>query len=64
MLVLTRKASQKIVIGEDISITIVRIDGNRVRIGIDAPQDVTIQREELLNGEQFQGNIEHELVTC
>lgn len=51
MLVLTRKASQKIHIGEDITITVVRIDGNKVRIGIEAPHGVPVMREELLQNE-------------
>ena len=50
MLVLTRKCSQRIVIGEDVTITVVKIDGNKVRIGIEAPRDVSIQREELRAG--------------
>ena len=48
MLVLSRKPSQSIKIGSDIRITIVRIDRNNVRIGIQAPDGVTIYREEIL----------------
>jgi carbon storage regulator len=48
MLVLSRKLSQEIVIGSDVSITIVKIDRNQVRIGIDAPGGVSVLREELL----------------
>lgn len=51
MLVLTRKASQKIHIGDNITVTVVRVDGNKVRIGIEAPHGVPIMREELLHGE-------------
>jgi carbon storage regulator len=47
MLVLTRKQSQQIVIGRDIRITIVKLDRNQVRLGIDAPPGMTILREEL-----------------
>lgn len=47
MLVLSRKTSEKIRIGDNIVITVVRIEGNKVRIGIEAPPDVQIQREEL-----------------
>ncbi len=49
MLVLSRKRSEQIRIGDDIVITIVRFDRNQVRMGIEAPPDVTIVREELLN---------------
>ncbi len=48
MLVLSRKRSEQIRIGENIVITIVRFDRNQVRIGIEAPPDVMIVREELL----------------
>lgn len=48
MLVLSRKTSQRIVIGEDIVLTILNIDGKRVRLGIEAPNNVPIQREEIL----------------
>ena len=47
MLVLTRKQSQQIVIGRDIRITIVKLDRNQVRLGIEAPPEMTILREEL-----------------
>jgi carbon storage regulator len=47
MLVLSRKVDQKIIVGEDIQVTIVRIEGNRVRIGITAPDDVAIRRAEI-----------------
>ena len=46
MLVLSRKMNEKIVIGETIVITVVRIDRNQVRLGIEAPNDVTIFRYE------------------
>ncbi|WP_165246490.1 carbon storage regulator CsrA [Paludisphaera soli] len=48
MLVLSRKAMQSVMIGSDIRITVVRVEGNQVRIGIEAPQDVRILRGELL----------------
>ena len=47
MLVLTRKADEQILIGDDIKITLVRVRGNSVRLGIDAPRDVRIVRAEL-----------------
>lgn len=47
MLVLSRKTSERILIGDDIAITIVRIGPNSVRIGIEAPRTMNIVREEL-----------------
>jgi carbon storage regulator len=50
MLVLSRKRSERIWVGDDIRITIVKLDRNQVRIGIEAPGDVAIVREEVLMG--------------
>ena len=47
MLVLSRKKSEKIMIGEDIVITIADILGEKVKIGIDAPKDIPVHREEV-----------------
>ena len=47
MLVLSRKAGERISIGDQICITIVRVQGQTVRIGIDAPANLTVVREEL-----------------
>ena len=49
MLVLSRKCSEVIRIGDTIRVTVVRIGPNTVRIGIEAPENVVIVREELLN---------------
>jgi carbon storage regulator len=48
MLVLTRKAEQKIRIGNDIVITVLKVQGDQVSIGIEAPKKLQIVREELL----------------
>lgn len=47
MLVLSRKTSERILIGDEIAITIVRIGPNSVRIGIEAPKTMNIVREEI-----------------
>ncbi len=47
MLVLSRKPGESVFIGKDISVVVVELKGNRVRIGIDAPEGVHIVREEI-----------------
>ena len=49
MLILQRKPGESLVIGEDISITVVSVDGGRVRLAISAPQDIPILRSELVD---------------
>lgn len=49
MLVLSRKLGEKIIIGNDIVVTIVEINRNKIRLGIEAPQSVPIYRSELLD---------------
>ena len=48
MLVLTRHPKESIFINEDIKVTVLSISGNAVRIGIDAPKEIKIYREEIL----------------
>lgn len=50
MLVLSRKLGEKIVIGENIVVTVVKIDRNQIRLGIEAPTDVPVYREEICPG--------------
>ena len=47
MLVLTRRANQSIMIGHDIVVTVLEVRGDQVRIGIRAPRDVDVHREEV-----------------
>ncbi len=47
MLVLTRKIGEKVMIGDDVSVTILGLFGNHVRLGVDAPKSVEIHREEI-----------------
>ena len=48
MLILQRKAGESLVIGEDITVRVISVDGTRVRLAIDAPEDITILRSELV----------------
>ena len=47
MLILTRRIGETVMIGEDIAITVLRVKGNQVRLGVDAPKHVSVQREEI-----------------
>lgn len=50
MLVLTRKLMEKLYIGDAICVTVVRLEGGQVRLGIDAPREISVVRAELLEG--------------
>ena len=60
MLVLSRKSGEKILIGENVSVTIVRIGPNTVRIGIDAPREMNIVRDELCQSLEIELPVEHD----
>lgn len=47
MLILTRRVQEVLYIGDEITITILGVKGNQVRIGVDAPRDVSVHREEI-----------------
>ena len=47
MLVLSRRLNETLVIGNDVKITVLGINGNQVRLGIDAPRDISVHREEV-----------------
>ena len=52
MLVLTRRVNEKILIGDDIVLTVLEVRGDQVRLGIDAPREVKVFREEVLLRDQ------------
>ena len=49
MLILTRRPGETIRIGDDVEVTVLEVKGNQVRIGITAPKDVAVHREEIYN---------------
>jgi len=47
MLILTRRIGEKLRIGDEIAVTVLGVKGNQVRLGVDAPKDVAVHREEI-----------------
>ncbi len=47
MLILTRRAGETVMVGSDVTITVLGVKGNQVRIGINAPKDIAVHREEI-----------------
>ena len=56
MLILTRRVGETLMIGDDITVTVLGVKGNQTRIGINAPRDVAVHREEIYDRIQAQGN--------
>ncbi len=59
MLVLTRKVDESITIGDSIVITVLAVEGERVKLGINAPRDMLILRQEVFQAVQDQVKIQH-----
>ena len=47
MLILTRRVGETLMIGDNVTVTVLRVKGNQVRLGINAPKDVPVHREEI-----------------
>jgi carbon storage regulator len=47
MLILTRRVGETLMIGENVAVTVLRVKGNQVRLGVNAPKDVSVHREEI-----------------
>ncbi len=59
MLALTRKIGERVFVGDDVIVTVIAINGNRVRLGFSAPPEVPIHREELRTSIKTQGRKDH-----
>ncbi len=60
MLILTRRISESLMIGDNVKITVLGVKGNQVRIGIEAPKDVPVHREEIFRRIQIEQEISGE----
>ena len=53
MLILTRRVGESVVIGDEVTVTVLGVKGNQVRLGVDAPREVSVHRQEIY--ERIQG---------
>jgi carbon storage regulator CsrA len=64
VLILTRRVGETVMIGDEVTVTVLRVKGNQVRLGVNAPKSISVQREEIfhrIKRESAQpGNIETE----
>lgn len=56
MLILTRRVGETVMIGDDIVVTVLGVKGNQVRVGVKAPRDVTVHREEIFERIKREGD--------
>jgi carbon storage regulator len=56
MLILTRKVGESLIIGDDVSVTVLGVKGNQVRLGVDAPKSISVHREEIYKRIHGEGN--------
>jgi carbon storage regulator len=59
MLILTRRVGETLMIGDNVTVTVLRVKGNQVRLGVNAPKDVSVHREEIfqrIQQEEAEGN--------
>ncbi|MEL0138157.1 MAG: carbon storage regulator CsrA [Halieaceae bacterium] len=59
MLILTRRVGESLMVGDDVTITVLGVKGNQVRVGVKAPKEVAVHREEILNRIEEASSQEH-----